>query len=79
MKRNNEKIARRKISFPTHKIRFFFFFFLWTPPTFKVVSPITDVGLLIVAGVSCEASNQLVRSQVISCPPTPRWSGMERR
>ncbi len=26
MKRNNEKIARRKISFPTHKTCFFFFF-----------------------------------------------------
>jgi hypothetical protein len=24
MKRSNEKIARRKISFPTHKMRFFF-------------------------------------------------------
>jgi hypothetical protein len=26
MKRSNEKIARRKISFPTHKILFFSFF-----------------------------------------------------
>jgi hypothetical protein len=25
MKRNNNKIGRRKISFPTHKTRFFFF------------------------------------------------------
>jgi hypothetical protein len=24
MKRSNEKLARRKISFPTHKMRFFF-------------------------------------------------------
>jgi hypothetical protein len=33
MKRNNEKITRRKISFPTHKMCFYFSF--WTPPTFK--------------------------------------------
>jgi hypothetical protein len=35
-KRSVEKIARRKISFPTHKTHFFFLLFsLWTPPTFK--------------------------------------------
>jgi hypothetical protein len=32
MKRRNEKIARRKISFPTHKTRFFFLFFLLFGP-----------------------------------------------
>jgi hypothetical protein len=36
MKMSNEKIARRKIIFPTHKTCFFFFFSsLWTCPTFK--------------------------------------------
>jgi hypothetical protein len=36
VKMSNEKIARRKISFATHKPRFFpFFSSLWTPPTFK--------------------------------------------
>jgi hypothetical protein len=36
MKKSNEKITRRKISFPTHKMQFFLFFSsLWTPPTFK--------------------------------------------
>jgi hypothetical protein len=34
-KRSNEKIARRKISFPIHKMHFFSFFSLWNPPTFK--------------------------------------------
>jgi hypothetical protein len=36
-KRNNEKIARRNISFPTHKTHFFPLFFSspWTPLTFK--------------------------------------------
>jgi hypothetical protein len=33
-KRSNEKIARRKKSFPTHKTRFFLPS-VWTPPTFK--------------------------------------------
>jgi hypothetical protein len=36
MKRSNEKIARRKISFSTHKTWFFLFASLWTPPTFEV-------------------------------------------
>jgi hypothetical protein len=31
-----------------------------------------DVGLLTVAGVSYEASNQPAHSQAISCSPTPR-------
>jgi hypothetical protein len=36
MKMSNEKIARRKISFATHKPRFIpFFSSLWTPFTFK--------------------------------------------
>jgi hypothetical protein len=35
MKRSNEKIARRKISFPTHKKVLFLFSSLWTPPTFN--------------------------------------------
>jgi hypothetical protein len=35
MKRINEKIARRKISFSTHKTWFFLFSSLWIPLTFK--------------------------------------------
>ncbi len=35
-KMNNEKIKRRKISFLTYKTRFFSFFLLWTPHTFKL-------------------------------------------
>jgi hypothetical protein len=36
MKGSNEKIARRKITFSTHKTCFFpFFSSLWTPPYFK--------------------------------------------
>jgi hypothetical protein len=35
MKRNNEKIARRKISFPTYKTLFFFFLSFRTPLIFK--------------------------------------------
>jgi hypothetical protein len=31
MKRNNEKITRRKISFPTNKMHFFSFFFSLDP------------------------------------------------
>ncbi len=31
-KMSNEKIAKKKISFPTHTDAFFSF---WTPPTFK--------------------------------------------
>jgi hypothetical protein len=42
----------------------FFFFY----------APILDVGLLTVAGVTCEASDQPTHSQAISCSPTPRWS-----
>jgi hypothetical protein len=34
-KRNNEKITRRKINFPTYKTHLFPFSFLPTPPTFK--------------------------------------------
>jgi hypothetical protein len=34
-KMSNEKITRRKISYPTYKTHFFFLFFVWTPPTFK--------------------------------------------
>jgi hypothetical protein len=34
-KMSNEKITRKKISFPTYKTRFFPFFSLWTPPTFE--------------------------------------------
>jgi len=39
-KRNNEKITRREISFPTYKtyiyiILFYFIFPFWTSPTFK--------------------------------------------
>jgi hypothetical protein len=33
-KMSNGKITRKEISFPTYKT-WFFFFFLWTPPTFK--------------------------------------------
>jgi len=32
-------------------------------------APILDVGLLTVAGVSCEASDQPAHSQAISCSP----------
>jgi hypothetical protein len=35
MNMSNEKITRREINFPTYKPRFFSFFFLRTPPTFK--------------------------------------------
>ncbi len=35
-KMNNEKITRRKISFPTYKTFFFPFFSFWTSPTFKL-------------------------------------------
>jgi hypothetical protein len=41
-------------------------------------APILDVGLLSVAGVSCEPNDQPAHSQAISCSPTPRWSAMER-
>jgi hypothetical protein len=34
-KRSNEKITRKKKSFPTYKTHFFLFYFLLTPPTFK--------------------------------------------
>ncbi len=35
-KKSNEKITRKKISFPTYKTCFFCLFFsLWTPLTFK--------------------------------------------
>jgi hypothetical protein len=34
-KRSNEKVTRKKISFPTYKQHFFFISSLWTPPTFK--------------------------------------------
>jgi len=35
-KRSNEKITRRKMSLPTYKMHFYFYFSsLWTPPTFK--------------------------------------------
>jgi hypothetical protein len=34
-KGNNEKIARRKISFSSYKTFFFLFSSLWTPSTFK--------------------------------------------
>jgi len=34
-KRSNEKIARRKISFSTQKILFFFFLSFWTSLIFK--------------------------------------------
>jgi hypothetical protein len=33
IKRSNEKLVRKKMSFPIHKMRFFFFFL--TPSTFK--------------------------------------------
>jgi ABC-type uncharacterized transport system substrate-binding protein len=35
LKRSNQKITRKKISFSTYKTHYFFFSFLWTPPTFK--------------------------------------------
>jgi len=35
MKRNNEKITRRKISFPTYKTCFFSFFFSLDPSYFQ--------------------------------------------
>jgi len=35
-KRSNEKNNKKKISFLTYKMRFFFLFFsFWNPPTFK--------------------------------------------
>jgi hypothetical protein len=34
-KRDNKKITRKEIKFPTYKTHFFHFSSLWTPPTFK--------------------------------------------
>jgi hypothetical protein len=36
IKRSNEKITRRKISFPTYKLGVFFFPPLWAFPIFKL-------------------------------------------
>jgi hypothetical protein len=50
---------------------------LWICVSFD--APILDVGLLTVAGVSYEASDQPAHSQAISCSPMSRWSVTKRR
>jgi hypothetical protein len=45
---------------------------------FLLYALILDVGLLTVAGVSYEASDQPAHSQAISYSPMPRWSVTER-
>jgi len=48
MERSNEKIARRKISFPTHKTCFFFLFFSLDPSNFKASSSLISYSFKMI-------------------------------
>jgi hypothetical protein len=52
-KMNNEKIIRKKKSFPTYKTCFFSFSSFWTPPTFK---PHKFIFLFILNNLKCYRS-----------------------